>query len=1365
MFFGLLGTAVLWSQEYLANITYFDEEDGLRHREVNDITEDCQGLIWMATKQGLNRFDGHKFELWTQEKDYLLTNYIGEIYEDAQCFMWLVPFDYQGGDINLLNHKTGQITSIKRKYGDSIPFPLDDIGEKVFQTYGREIVFGSRKGGFLVKIDQQDNVQVFDTEYESIVPVAETHQNNALWAIAERNIIVKISVSGQILEQYPLKSDVTVRKFSTDVKGNPYFETLRGVFTINEHEVVQLKSGDFPFVNSFKTIYPDLMGGFQVFDEDYPSYWIFSFKTEALTKGDNMLLIDKDANVLFSPLQQQPDIGRSGFRNVFVDSKKRTWIGGNYGVYVLEVTKNNFSNYLTDLDLAYEVSTKSSRGLVRIGEYLYVNIEVNGLFRIHLETGDTQWLLGAPELETWATGLCKDDGGSIWVGSQNEVICLDPQTGLVKRSYEFVNPQDYSRAWTLYFDGSESLWVGTEFGIWYLEKNGESLIKYNPEDLAAALNDSHVLQIGEIEPGLLLVATNNGLYELDIKHNKGHRYWTGGKARAFLPHDDIQCFYRDEQGIFWLGTNGGGLLRWDRTDHSFREFNKNHGLSNEVIYAIYPDQHHQLWMSTDFGIIQFDKSSYQSRAFLQEDGTSHYEFNRTAYYRDEEGGIFFGSLNGVTKVDPAKFEKNWLNTAELSLKLISFNQFDGERQRLLNKTQQLIENNEIRILPGDRFFQLEFSLLDFLEMDKVSYAYMVEGLDNGWNYQKENYLRLFSLPYGNYDLRIKGQAPNGQWSSNEICIPIKVIKPVYLRTWFLVLSSVLVVCVGVIIYYLESSKVKKRQARLEALVVERTRQILEDKKTIEKQSAKLKRLDELKSRFFANVSHEFRTPLTLILGPIGAVLKKEKLGKQEKGYLTTAYKSGKNLLQLVNEILDLTKLESGTLITHEEVVNLYDYVKRTSIMFESYARQKGLQLGFKYVGDKNLKVLLDTDKFEKIFNNLMSNAIKFTDKGGKIEMKFKDLGDFIEFQIIDSGVGIPPEDLSHIFERFYQSDNTDQDTRWGTGIGLAICTEMTRLLKGNIRAESKLGQGSTFTVEIPKKIAQGESLKVQPLPIQVDEQIVKETHSKTKTILPPKNGKSPKILIVEDNRELNDYLKKILEDSYQVERAYHGLEALDILHQESKVQLNENNRHIDLIVSDVMMPQMDGFELLKKLKSTPGWNSIPIIILTARAGLKDKLYALRTGVDDYMIKPFEQEELLARVENLLNNRKERQKYAPKMSLDQNLKGLSNENVQWLSRLEQFVQKNIGNFDLSAEMIASEMALSRSQLFRKLKYLTGLTPIKYVQEIRFNHARALLENKTFSNVKPIAYEVGFKQVKYFSQQFKKRFGKTPSSYLE
>jgi DNA-binding response OmpR family regulator/two-component sensor histidine kinase len=503
----------------------------------------------------------------------------------------------------------------------------------------------------------------------------------------------------------------------------------------------------------------------------------------------------------------------------------------------------------------------------------------------------------------------------------------------------------------------------------------------------------------------------------------------------------------------------------------------------------------------------------------------------------------------------------------------------------------------------------------------------------------------------------------------------------------------------------------------------------------------------------------------LILGPISAVLKKEKIGKKEKEYLKTARKSGKHLLQLVNEILDLTKLESDTLTTQEEVVNLYDYAKRISVMYESYARQKGLQLGFGYVGDKNLQVLLDTDKFEKIFNNLMSNAIKFTDAGGKVDIKFKDLGESIQFKIEDSGMGIHPDDLPHIFERFYQSEQKEQSAKWGTGIGLAICTEMTHLLKGKISAESKLGEGATFIVEIPKKIPPVEKPQSNPLPIQVAEEIVNGVATRKDTILPSKNGGATKILIVEDNRELNDYLKNILEDKYQVKRAYHGLEALDILEEENKNESGVNGQSIDLIVSDVMMPQMDGFELLKKLKATPAWHSIPIIILTARAGLKDKLHALRTGVDDYMVKPFEEEELLARVKNLLANRKERQKYAPKMALDQNFNGLSDEDVEWLSRLEDHVQKNIGNFNLSAEMIADEMALSRSQLFRKLKYLTGLTPIKYVQEVRFNHARSILENNTFSSVKSVAYEVGFKQVKYFSQQFKKRFGKSPSDYLK
>jgi signal transduction histidine kinase/DNA-binding response OmpR family regulator len=550
---------------------------------------------------------------------------------------------------------------------------------------------------------------------------------------------------------------------------------------------------------------------------------------------------------------------------------------------------------------------------------------------------------------------------------------------------------------------------------------------------------------------------------------------------------------------------------------------------------------------------------------------------------------------------------------------------------------------------------------------------------------------------------------------------------------------------------------------------------------INKQSEALRHLDAAKSRFFANVSHELRTPLTLMLAPLSTMMKSGTLDNKNFTLAGLVRQNTQGLLKLVNEILDLNKLEAGKLTLHEEKTVVYNLIRRIIAGFESSSEANQIHFTFYYQADRYLQLLLDTDKFEKILNNLLSNACKFTKAKGTVTVTVTDEQSFLKIVVADTGRGIHPNDLPHIFNRFYQSNQPDAVTEGGTGIGLSLSMELARLFGGTLSVKSTLGEGSTFVFELPKKEVLG-SIQTFEAEEMLQEPILAEgtAESVNLTVISGTNGESTKatLLIVEDNQSLRDYLSLILEPHYTIVKAENGSVALAILHKGIRP---------DLILSDVMMPIMDGFQLLTALKSETAFYSIPVVMLTARAELQDKLKALRIGVDDYLIKPFEEEELLARIENLLKNAKVRQQMqqeelaetgtldsenfqsSPNLNDIPNPKSdiehpLSIDDQKWLSDLENVLHQHIGDYNLSTDRIADLLYISRSQFYRRVRLLTGLTPIEYLQEIRFNHARLLLEQRTVSSVKATAAAVGMRQVQNFSQHFKERFGKLPSDYL-
>lgn len=542
---------------------------------------------------------------------------------------------------------------------------------------------------------------------------------------------------------------------------------------------------------------------------------------------------------------------------------------------------------------------------------------------------------------------------------------------------------------------------------------------------------------------------------------------------------------------------------------------------------------------------------------------------------------------------------------------------------------------------------------------------------------------------------------------------------------------------------------------------------------IQKQSEQLQSLDTAKSRFFANVSHELRTPLTLMLGPIGTLLKDKHLTEKQTNLLQMADQSGKQLQHLVTDILDLGKLEMGKMELNEKPTELAAFFRTNFAQFESLAASKQIDFSVDMAVDNDVVALLDQAKCRQILNNLLSNAFKFTPTGEHVAAKLSLNDGTLQLSVADTGPGIHPDDLPHLFDRYFQTTRPDKPAEGGTGIGLALCQQNAQLFGGEIEVESTLGQGTTFKVMFPVSLVDNpKTLVVTP---EIHFAARQSQSAPTDTPATSSDKAKPSILVVEDNPDLQAYIRLILSEKYQVVTAENGQAALGVMSDELEemaastgVLKTHNSKLItpDLILSDLMMPVMDGHQLLEKLKSDDATRHIPVIMLTARADARDKLKALRIGVDDYLLKPFDEEELLARIENLLKNQAARREAAVDESVA-HLEGvphLSQPDREWLETFEAYIQKHLSSDMLSVSALAHEFAMSESTLLRQLKRLTGLSPVQYIQEMRLDEARRLLESRRYNSIAQLASKVGYEDARSFSRSFKQRFGKLPSDMM-
>ena len=1324
------------TQEYTVSVQQFGIEEGLAHRIVTKVYKDKNGFLWIFGYRTPLRYDGYEFKPYSI--DAINTDNMGEVEEGL---IWMVR-NHKNSTSTLvfLNPLTGDVLSLEERRGSVIANQMAPLLNKqeyhFYDDQGKnkkeQWYFGGKHHIVLFDVKTGlKKIPVPNVEAGPIQIALIDHVGN-FWIHGKNGMIRKLSPNGVLLDSV---------KLADRILDGPFCFKAKSVFEWEGHVYLRDESG--PKNQLFRI---GDSGEKQLVYEDPEGYCFFEFLEGQIwclgpdgwkifdTQGDLMLELKREGydKKLFEVLT----VG--GIKS---DGTGKFYLYGSFGFNIIEIQKNPFTHYFSEDGETRMPINNEARGIYAENDSVLVNFENGGLVLFNKREPSAYKILYDLKKEAelggvGGTGLpiIRDGTKNFWSKSEYHLTKWSPDLS-VQQQVSFSSPSQTSNTWSLWEDETGCIWFFTVHGFGKICPDELTPTEFTGFD-EAGFDFKHDPLIYHIQPdhkGLLWLCSESGLFVFDREQKKvvGH-YHDAGKGEYYLPDHQFYHMHVDADENRWLGTQSG-LLFWNPTTGEKKLFGRKDGLSNELIYAVYEDDYNRLWLNSEYGIMSFDKATFEVQTYLVKDGITDIEANRTSHFQEADGTIYFGSVNGVNAFHPRDFVKREKDHPKLAI--VDFEIFDGHTETLVNKLTEIIATQTITFHPSDRFFKLKFTLPTLDDIRKTLYAWKIDGVYSDWNYQKENTLQFGALPYGNHRLRIKGQSAGGGWSPYELDIQIRVLKPFYLQMWFIILS--VLALISSVFWY-----VKKRTRLLLA------------------QSEGLRQLDKVKSRFFANISHEFRTPLTLILGPVTQALKHSK--QLSAPAMDLIQRNGSQLLRLINQILDLSKMEEGKMNTFYVRGDSIALLRRMVEPFEAFARANQKQLTFR----SSLPVLemdYDKQKLHDILSNLLSNALKFTREGDTIEVSAGQANSSLFITVKDSGIGIAEEYLPYIFDRFHQVENSRPSSPIkGSGIGLSFTKQMAELMGGSIKVESRLGEGSTFILSLPIHLLATQkdedfisASMALPVPLQAAPKIKKYIEPR------PIAGKGPvRVLIVEDTPDLAQYIASCLPETYQVSFAENGQTGIDWALEEIP----------DIVISDVMMPEKDGFELCQTLKNDVLTSHIPIILLTALADADARIMGLKRGADAYLAKPFDEEELQVRIVKLLELRQTLRKRFSHLAIDPEASPTAEEQQNpdleledaFILKIRDIVSKQYPDPEFDVNRFVEQAGMSETQFRRKLSALTGASPNNFIQSFRLEKARQLLK-QTELNISEISFQTGFSDPSYFSRVFLRNYEVSPRDF--
>ncbi|MDZ7717366.1 MAG: two-component regulator propeller domain-containing protein [Balneolaceae bacterium] len=1338
------------------NFRHLTIDDGLSQNAVYSILQDSRGFMWFGTKDGLNRYDGRNFVVYQHDPFDLTTisdAFVMKLYEDSRGRIWTGSIS---GDINIFQRETEIFCKIPME---------NESGEKVTTNEITDIAEGP---------------------------------DGTIWIATKGDGLFNILVDGDIGCNYNyrrfLHDPADDRSLNSNRVGNLYFDEHETFWIGTEEGLNQFDESSQSFTRTlFETKHPDATegsGGYKITAMHVSragDFWIGV--QSGLVKFDR-----NSGNYEFYPnLYEVLEYGWGSINSIVEDQTEMFWLGTVAGLMRFDPSTKQYTYYRHDpfnpQSLSYNIISSL---LIDSTGILWAGTSGLGINILDFKANRFPTLVRKPDSSSRIAGfsirsILEDNSGDVWI-SADVLYRWNRETGELK-SYEttsdLIDNFGNTNAYSIIQASDGILWFASSQGLFRHnpDTNETRLYKHSPGN-ETGLKHQEVNAVFEARDGTIWIATHNYFSRITDEQTGTFQHfqyrsseYSIGIARPVI--------FQDLDGIFWLGTadglvrfdsntqtystyrndpanpnslrnnhiksiledpaqpdtylwvgTSGGLHKFDYRNSTFEHYSVQDGLPNEVVYAILPDDDGNLWLSTNKGLSRFNPQTNTFRNFDVQDGLQSNEFNTGAYFRSNSGELFFGGIQGLNYFYPDKIFDNphqppvVLTQIKLGNRPIS-NKTDPD---LLTASVSAID--QMTFSHRDDVITFEFAALDYSAPDKNQYAYMLEGFNNNWIQSGQLASATYTnLPHGKYTLRVKGSNNDGIWNEEGLALAVIVTPPWWHTQWAYGIYVVLFLTALYSLRYYEMARLNlKNQLKIEKV-----------------QTDSLRNLNQLKSHFFANISHEFRTPLTLILGQTETLLQTEE-NRSKKEKLLSVNTNAERLLDLINQLLDLSKLEAGKLQLKTKQQNMVSFLKNLLFSFESLAESNQIQLNF-YSSRAMIPMKFDAEKMEQIFLNLLSNAFKFTGNGGHIDVSINiPEPEWFEIRIKDSGIGIPEDRLPYIFDRFYQVDQSGTRKYEGTGIGLSLAHELVELHNGSISVISEEGAGTEFVIKLPLKKA------------DIQEQIEAETQVQASTDVGAGSLQLPDfsallskneeiVLIVEDNAEVRSFIREQLEEEYTVLEAANGVEGIEISQETIP----------DLIITDLMMPEMDGYQFSKDIRNNEKTSHIPLIMLTARAGMDSKIEGLETGIDAYLTKPYHIRELQTRVRSLIEQRKNlKKRFSTATYFKPAVIAESTVDQAFLEKAIDIIDQHLQEEEYRVENLAQELNMSSSQLNRKLKALVDQPAGTFIRSVRFQRSVELL-NQTDKTIAEICYEVGFNDQAYFSRAFKKQFGKTPSAF--